>query len=388
MRVQIDWLTLNLKGDPEIGYSDTEFYKKQYIHIKKTDRHTRVFEKHCEVMYKGSKIGEFVYCPYSTAIKPDLVQFKLENYLLYDPNLFKVIDQVLQSFKLTITSISRLDLCNDFNLFYNDLHPQDFIRSFVMGDYIKCGRGAFQGKINPKKKKKKELKEDDELITFEGKKGKKLHEFGTLRIGTHSSEKQVYLYNKTQEMKAKTFKNWIHKQWVMDQMDVTDVWRLEVSLKLSNPNLLDEQTGEITKIDYKFIQSLENITRLYHSILNSNFHFKYQDKQKNITRKKDVKIFDEQDFTIVEKVVKIPEKRFNNRSDKIFLKKIHNIQKELPKDIALHVLLFKREFIRSKSLENWFYSKVAEKTDIIDLDNLSNFSDVYKTSKGYAINFK
>jgi len=357
--IYIDWLTLSCYGDcKSSGNTVIEILE---------GKKSQVFGVLGEVFYKGEKYARIAHSPHSKVLKSDLIQITIENKRLYEADIFDIIENIAKDCGFSISSISRIDICHDFNRFCNDLEPKEFINSFLSGKYQKNGRGKFQ------------------IIGEQSPDG---NNYQYLRFGKHGSEKSVYLYNKTLEMKD-NFKPHIFERWQLNDLDVEKVWRLEVSLHMSKPYVLELETGEIVKVDFEYIKDFNKLKHLFLVTCKQNFAFKIDDGTKNKTRKKDLELLPEQFPN--KKLLRIFDTQQNSRVDRIFLKRLNNEHIEASQTdstqtenfVINHALeLVKNHFIEKYALENWYLAKCQEVgTERFKDDRVNTFFKAYLPKK-------
>lgn len=329
MLLNIDWLQLHCKG----VISD----KKEY-QIRRLNFTTRVFKCVDEVYLDKKRLATITHTPLSPILEPTMVLIKFDNWLLYDSNLWATVKSILEVYNLEFVGISRLDICCDFNKFANNLPPHNLIERFFTQKYKKIGQTKFRA-IGEQK---------NELV------------FDYLRFGTNNSIVSSYLYNKTKELNEVKFKSWIYDTWIQGELDVSkNVWRLEFSLKGNQISMLRNTTGELINIDLAFLQENENLVSLFYSLQMDYFRFKVITGKSNISRERDVVLFPKK-VTQFKRFI-INENHESGRSDKIFIKKLENLNAELRhknSDIQKHIDKIMVEFVTAKGLNDYYLSKI------------------------------
>ena len=171
--ISIDWLQI---------YADVSLlkYSDEY-EAKVLDYGTKNFEILEEVYLQGSLFCSVQRKPRSEIIKSHTAVIKFENSLLYFADAETIIATFLRECEIHLLSITRIDLAVDFKKFKNGLLPQSLIKGFMKEKFLKNGRGKYT------------------LIGSQ----KSVLDVSYLRFGTKSSDVNVYLYNKSLEMKKK-----------------------------------------------------------------------------------------------------------------------------------------------------------------------------------------
>lgn len=303
MAVVIDWLQVNATGrmsDNVVAQLELQPYS------------TRVFKSVYILRAFTEDIATIACNPLSPIIPSDTHLIKFHNKLLYSTNLEERVLYILNFLGLTLKGLSRLDLAHDFNKFTNNLMPQNLINRFLTKKWLHIGKQSFK---------------------VYGKGGVNLS-FETLRFGKADSELAIYLYNKSIELQEVKDKPWIREFWSHINLDTkNDIWRLEISLKGNRLHYIDSNSGAIERLTLDNIFDQEFLHHLYYSLINKYFKFVRSETNSNVSRMKQVILFDECynkfDF------IKLNDKKESDRSIKIFIKKLeefNSIVRQIKKD--------------------------------------------------------
>ncbi len=296
--LSVDWLQLYVDCSSMVFDSQYTWKLQGY--------QTKQFRKVYIISYRGEEFGTAVHEPTSSIIPAWAMIVKLSNRQLYGQNLRGLISSFLEFNGLVFKGVTRIDIALDFNKFKGSLDPHDLIKKFLKSDFLKNGRGKFSV-IGEQK--------------FE-------NSYQYLRFGSKTSEVNVYLYNKSIELQQVQDKPYIRKLWALAGIDeMKTVWRLEISLKSKGTHFVDMETGEPKKFDIEEIGSENYLKNVFYSFANQYFEFKYNDGTTNKTRMQSVILFDK--FNTTFKPLYLPETTGGNRTDKIFLKKLHALDQEL-----------------------------------------------------------
>ncbi len=331
--ILIDWLSISAKS------KEFRFNKIKVIRLSFG---TSVFKNIDELFYQGKRVATVTSKPYSSVINEDLIIIKFDNWLLYDARFIEIYGIILYETGGKDEKISRIDLCKDFNYFANGKHPENFIKDFVSGNVRKLTKSKF---------------------SLWGETKDRLN-YDYLNIGRKGSPVNVYLYNKSKELRQVKFKSWIADQWIKSKLNVNkDVFRLEISVKKSDIGLIVKDTGEEFIFDIRHIFIEEDLLQLYKLLLYKFFRFKILTGQKNISREKDFIFFGDENPEFIQWDIINP--ITTNRSDKIFLKKIENLYSELRlDDLELFKSLeqLKNVFMKKKHLIRYYEDKLKPNT--------------------------
>lgn len=330
--ISIDWLQL---------YCDLHLlnYTTDY-EVKLLDYGTRHFEVLEEIYLQGSLFATVQRQPRSEILKEHTGIIKFHNSILYSSLSQQIILQFLSTCEIYVINITRIDIAIDFRKFKNGLLPKSLIKGFMNEKYLKNGRGKY---------------------TVIGDQ-KNVLDVSYLRFGTKSSDVNVYLYNKSLEMKQQVYKEYIAESWRdLDGSPMADVWRLEFSLKAKACTYLDSDTGEIEQIDIFFLSNDKLKKRVVSALVDRYFEFKINDGQKNKTRMKNVDLFDFEKVGITNRY--FPKGTDIHKRDKILMKNLYCLDKEIrnvPEVIQESIDTILCYMKESEFLDTYFEQKQSE----------------------------
>lgn len=218
------------------------------------------------------------------------VSIKVDNALLYTSMWCPLLHRFIKETFTTIRNITRLDLCCDFNEFCNGINPADFIKYYVYG-----------GKLNP-------IRKGSNVFNIIGNKGIDAVDLQTIRFGSASSAVKVYMYNKTKELEEVKDKPYIRELWECAGLDVSNVWRVEISISSAGTYLKRVQEevkddffhNEIITIDaWRFLRlrgdmlkTEAEIYNLFATYADEYFHFVNNSGQKYTKDMHPITLFD------------------------------------------------------------------------------------------------
>lgn len=330
--ISIDWLQI---------YADVSLlkYSDEY-EAKILDYGTKNFEILEEVYLQGSLFCSVQRKPRSEIIKSHTAVIKFENSLLYFADAETIIATFLRECEIHLLSITRIDLAVDFKKFKNGLLPQSLIKGFMKEKFLKNGRGKYT------------------LIGSQ----KNVLDVSYLRFGTKSSDVNVYLYNKSLEMKEKVYKPYIAERWKqLEGSPLQDVWRLEFSLTAKATTFIDEQTGEIQTITLNTFSNTKQQKEIISALEKRYFEFKVNDGQKNKTRMKRLLLLDLEQTTFTNRY--LPAGSDIYKRDKILMKNLYTLDKE-HRDIPDYLIEAKTDLIdfmtQNQTLKEYYDNKVLQ----------------------------
>ena len=295
-------------------------------------RHFKIVE---EIYSNGKRIATVTRQPLSHIIEPDTVLIKFDNWVLYTFDMHKFVPEFLSRNALTFKSISRIDLCADFQTFNNGMLPSTFIRNYLYGKYLRLGKTSISNAHF------KQINTD-------------LH-FNALKFGSNLSDVSTYLYNKTLEMNSVKWKPWIAEKWLQAGFSTDkDTWRLEVSIKSSNKLVCNIDTGEVNILNSLDVLK-DNYTRLFYGTFRDKyFTFVIKDTQVKKNRMLRIPLFS--DSFANYKIVQGDKMIDATRSDKIFIKKLEQVNQDLRGqhfNFNMDINSLKEQYIGITGLEMW-----------------------------------
>jgi hypothetical protein len=363
--INVDWLQLYCtRPDDEVCFK-TNYYEIKTLPIK--TRHFNIWE---EIYYQGRRIATINRVPCSPVLPKNMILVKFDNSYLYSGDIALNAKIFLEQMKLTLKSITRIDVCIDFQEFHNHRKPENLIKYFLSGQLLKKGKSQFQ--VNGKQEVKIPIKEKSNYIR-ESKNniyikldevqalGKNHHQVNLqyLKFGGQNSNIKYYLYNKTQEMQQKTDKPWIRQVHKIAEFEESeDVWRIEFSITNSNANLTDCETGEIIHLKNLECLKRQNIVALFWSLFSKYFVFLKVGSDSNKSRMKQIKLLDKPDMIRLFQW-DVPKTK-SDRADKIFIKKLHEHYDELRRlrpQLAESNDAIKKQYIEERNLNRWAFEK-------------------------------
>lgn len=277
--LSIDWLSVSCifagSGDIWTPVESPEFsYKRE-------DFGTRCFSTFHRVRLANSEGGwddfaEVQSVPYSSILPPYLIIVRFVNRVLYMPDFWAVASRFMDLNRIEMRSISRVDICADFNQFAT-IDPKALIEGFAAKKFRHIGRGIGSLAFNH------EVRDKKYGVNYTG-----------LTFGTHASDAHCYLYDKTFELLTQGDKPWIRERWKRVGLDVRNVWRLEVSIKSAGLKFKDKKSGEIVEIQPRSIAETGGIDKIYHTFVKKLFSFIVNRAGiKNITREPRLVLFED-----------------------------------------------------------------------------------------------
>lgn len=257
------------------------------------------------------EFAEIQCVPYSPQLNKDGVIVRFTNRTLYLPDFWDLVDIFLHDNDFMFKTISRIDICADFNQFAT-YDPRQLICDFAAKKLRHVGRGVGALYFNHGVLSDKVSGLRDYGVLYNG-----------LSFGTHSSDCRVYLYNKTFELLTQGDKPWIRDMWTRYGLNHDYVWRLEVSIKGKGCKFKCRQSGKNITIDDTTAKDSDELVKIYHTFVARLFAFVRNRKGiTNISREPRITLFDGH-FHYMRGVIR--NKTGANRTEKILIKSLYQL---------------------------------------------------------------
>lgn len=270
--VSIDWLSIYCDCYHMQQSGDFAFNREPYG--------TSVYADMYTILYGGDEVAILTCNPRSSALKAGTGILKFLNPELYKPRLPFLVDKLLSDCSIEFLSISRLDLCADFNHFVAYPNMQDFFQDFLTLKILKIGAAKYKVCANAMTTQQHEY---FKMIGLQSSQ----HTYQYLRFGSKVSKVSAYLYNKTQEFRDVKRKNYIAAAWKANGIEEEkEVWRLEFSLKGDGIKFINNETGECLQKDLDMVLNIERRVQLYNALYLKYWQFRVNDGQQRKDRMK------------------------------------------------------------------------------------------------------
>lgn len=278
--ISLDWLSLSIEVTPfflgegtnQWGY---RFDKKQYG--------SKMWRDIYDVYDPENVLVATLAChPHNEQLKQSFGTLKIDNALLYADEAIDHVAAIIKCCGLRYRGISRVDIAYDCNEFYGGLRPDNLVRRYIDGKYVKAGQNKFMlvgsagyyGVRFPKgqeielwtekpnflktdaefKAEQKELQKQSKSLEAAGLppvKPKNIGrvarphlEFGSITWGFRSNQVQVQIYDKSKELKDVSFKKYIWDSWQLAGLDVTKpIYRTEIRVQNQGKAYINTTSG-------------------------------------------------------------------------------------------------------------------------------------------------
>lgn len=357
--INCDWLQVYAEDKNET-YLDDIYNGKSLYTFEKLPHSSRHFSEIWNVYNEDNDL----YCviqrkPFSNILSKCGAVLQLVNRELYKDNFVTPFLYFLERHHFRFKSISRIDISFDFHLLYNGLKPESLIKGIMLGKYLKNNQSKVKWNFSS--------------IANVGKP----MVCNSCSFGSLNSAVSTKLYNKSLELKEVKQKPYIIESWILNGLNPdNDVWRIEITIKSDASKSINLSTGEIFRLTPNNVKLHSDLEDVFFSYAAKYFAFKHNDGKKNKTRMKDLQIFPtERKPTIYP--IRITEESDSTRSDKIFLKKLHHLHKEIPThdfEVEQAINVISDAFSRGKRLMEYRNTKILniERKDLNIDDNILN----------------
>ena len=289
--------------------------------------------------------------PHANILVSNAIIVRFVNRTLYRHDFWELANKFLMDNHLEFKNISRIDICADFNQF-RDRTPISLIEDFAAKRLRHVGQGVGAMYFN------------HGIMPVDGNKA--VRDYGVkytgLSFGTHKSDVRVYLYNKSFELLTQGNKPWIVDRWNEIGLDITAVWRLEVSIKAKGCKFKDKITGKKVDISKDVAADGDELAKIYHTFVQKRFAFVKNRKHiTNITREPRIQLFDMHPIYAHKSLRNVSS---GNRMEKILIKALYQLgdlyRGGEVRDDALLAQQFAYDLANSCDLSRWMGDKITE----------------------------
>lgn len=252
---------------------------------------------------------------------------RLDNRTCYLPGCVNLLRTFLVAHGYQFVSISRIDICLDFNVFDNGMKPSNFINKWFKAEFSKFYQGRFSAHGSDKWAER---------------------DVNSVKWGRPTSAISTKLYNKTLEMREVKEKLYIIDAWNAAGLNLgQDVWRLEFSISSSvkvlrlrkpkNQEQVEETREQENEINFRTLHRFDAPSRListFAALTSRYFRFKAVErtetgKLKEKRRCRTIELFNFVPTDTNYVVKKVTVNRALNRTERILVKKLYDIMMDV-----------------------------------------------------------
>lgn len=312
--ISVDWLEVCCYGRL---LQEGEFVVDgKHYSIVKEERQTAFFKSFFIIKFRGLEYAYVRQEPRLQRVNRGMTCIKLANRVLYHEKYIPFLMGLIKALHFTYKGLTRLDIAYDCNRFYDGRKPSKFIKDFVTkrtgelgGMYLAgCREYALHGR--------KSIGDDGSM--------------NYISFGAKSCQKKGYIYDKSLELKEVKDKPWIRDMWERNGLrndDKTHVWRAEISIKCEGKDLLNLDTGQLFALHPDYMNTYENIKKIFHFYAAKVFDFRINEGQKNRRYYSRLNLFDTSiDVTCMPK--RISRSCDSGRSEKMCYNKLQRLSRQ------------------------------------------------------------
>lgn len=369
--ISCDWLQLYLHKASDFSPTEPNLFGYNFLPL---GYGSKVFKSLYKVIEpSGEELGILSADPYLPTMNPNTCIFKVENNVLYQSDYIARCFQFIACCGLKYKGITRIDLAYDCNELYGGLKHETLIKKYQKNEYLKIGLNRYMAWMNGTYKlvaHKRDTGERDaqnrpiktetiECITESGG-SIQSHRCESITWGSRSSDIQVQVYNKSQELREVKMKHYITEYWKDCGLDLErDVWRIEIRIVNGGKSMKNLKTGETFNLSMDELITQETIEQLFHDYAKKYFRFFYRGTQKKVQQMKEIPL-----FSLANKTVLRP-KRLTKSKDYTRMHKItinwmdKNIYENAKLDnvIVREMVAVKDYYIKAYGMEKWYKEK-------------------------------
>lgn len=256
--VNIDWLEVYCQ-EPVSEPRDADYFLRLGFNVKIRSYGTPNYRQMFTIIVDGQPFIEIRRDPMSLkrqggVFEDGACHIRLVNRTCYFRNSVALLAEFILAHQFIYHSISRVDLCLDFQVFDSGILPEDFVLDFMKGNCQKINQCN---------------------LSAHGKDGWDLRVWNSLKWGSPTSSISTKLYNKSLELKQVGDKEYIRQCWECCGFSPdTDTWRVEFAIKPSSQYLVSDSEKELVCITLETLANKERQWFQFCVFSQKYFHFK------------------------------------------------------------------------------------------------------------------
>lgn len=285
--VNIDWLEVFCLEDIGIP-RNADFFKKNDFKVKEREYGTPQYREMFTI-YDADNFPQFEVRrnPYSLKknggiFLPNACHIRLSNRACYKIAPIDDLRKFLIAYNYSYQSLSRIDICLDFNVFDSGETPKNFIKKYTKEEISKINQSAFY-----------QFGKDVSNIFMHGRDAWNERIINSIKWGSDTSSITTKLYNKSLELQQVKDKFYIRDAWKDAKLKDNEVWRIEFSLN-SSFKILEKKENFENKQKYFALKAQETnlhnlcnydtrekLLRYFHILAAKYFQFRNKDYTKD-----------------------------------------------------------------------------------------------------------
>lgn len=373
LAISIDWLSIYCFRHGDLSH-DCKFFSC----VVEQDYPTTQYLSRAIIKWKeGSRVEKFaelLFRPRLSSMPPAGVHFRILNEPLYTSDWFRRYAIIMSTLPLEFRSVSRIDLCADFNKFYKGMSPRLLIKKYLNGDILKVGIN--QGYLSFRNMGYV-ISGNASRLPQGFKKG--VPDINAITWGSKGYV-QTQLYNKTRELRDVKFKPWIYQLWQRCGLDTEDVWRLEFRVQGAGKEMQLLESGDLFALGVSDVSDQAKIYDKFLTYAERYFRFVKADYHVKKTQMKPIVFFSrDADYEPSVKLKINPTRTSSNRTSTMvcnFLNKLDKSIAERKVDVQIHDARYHIGLI-SNEISRMFNALRPECKDGTDFDEIRRLEVQY-----------
>lgn len=347
--VNIDWIEV-FASESFTEPRDAQYFEHLGYVVKSRDYGTPQYKEMFTIYQDNFPFIEIRRNPYSLKKNGGIFlenncHIRLANRTCYFISPIDELRKFMIAHSYNYISISRIDICLDFNFFDRGDNPNNVMLAYMNNTISKINQCN---------------------ISAHGKDTFKQRIWNSVSWGSKNSMVTTKLYCKSLELKEVKDKFYIRDAWEAAglRQDIP-VWRVEFSIKSDMKHLLRIDTGEVIKHDLTCYDDRHKCLFRFHSLAQHYFHFKIREKTRDGKEQRKDRCKDKILFRISKdekayKAVNLTKNTEPTRTDKILIKRLHQIVEDYQqmRDIRESAKNLIKLFVETKRMKE--FAKDAE----------------------------
>jgi len=264
--INIDWLELYLNNfwlDQENESNDIKI--NENLIFENIGYGNKNFKYGFNVYLHGEKFATAFISPRSEILESGSWTMKIENYKLYESEIFNSITEICTAINCNVKNVSRLDIALDGFGFMETMEKAQKGEIFRKGQAKENIYRAPQ--YTEEKIKRGEYRRTRPITGFD--------------IGSRKSDKYITGYVKTDRI-LKENKTYIRKVWQKAGLSPHKVERLEVKLnsKYLSKLKIYSRENRLEEFNYDMLKEERNLIAIFKEAIKNNFDFVYNNKSR------------------------------------------------------------------------------------------------------------
>lgn len=285
--VNIDWLEVYCLENIEAP-RNAQFFRARGFKVKEREYGTPQYREMFTI-YDSEDFPQFEVRrnPYSVKenggiFLPNACHIRLSNRACYKVSPIDDLRAFLISNAYNYQTLSRIDICLDFNVFDSGETPKNFIKKYTKEEISKINQSAFY-----------QFGKDISNIYMHGRDAWNERIINSLKWGSDTSSITTKMYNKSLELQQVKDKFYIRDAWKEAGLRENEVWRIEFSLNSSFKILEKKEAFESSQKYFALkaqetdlhnlcnYDTREKLLRYFHILAAKYFQFRNKDYTKN-----------------------------------------------------------------------------------------------------------